>query len=432
MRHHWKFIVSALAGAGIFVACLLPFRALMNYHEEHHLFRWTGYYLCEQWSSWEGIGEFFVSFITQFFYVGWLGAMLMAMLVMGVQVLVWFLLRCVGLRRGYYYPLSILPAYLLFFFAFVPERYRQEPVFREVVEFDYLVRSQQWDAIVNKPESEQINSDLAVWSSNYALAMRGQLSDFLFFYRQTGPQGLFDDGQQKEVLSYFTLSDIFLQLGMVNNAERMAFDLKQYIPHNHKSGRLYRRLAETNLINGNYTIAVKYLKILKSTLFYGRWADTFLEHINDEAYINHAYGQLRELRLTEGRGLISPQKDELLLALVRHHKGNLLAWDYLLAYALLQLSQDKVAHYMQMAQEAGYSHIPRAVQECLLGNRMLNREEQPYIDFEADQNVETITRAFLNILNESRDMGDAQLGVPPLSHTYWYYQLHTIQNHQSP
>ena len=424
--------MALLAGAGIFIACLLPFRALMNYHEEHHLFRWTSFYLHEQWSSWEGIGEFFVSFITQFFYIGWLGAIIMALLVTGVQLFFWFLMTRVGIRNTRFYPLSILPAYLLFFFVFVPERYRQEPVFREVVEYDYLVRSQQWDAIVNKPATEQTVTDLAVLSTNYALAMHGQLPDFLFFYRQTGLQGLFDDGQQEEVLSYFTLSDIFLRLGMVNNAERMAFDLKQYIPHNHKSGRIYRRLAETNLINGNYTIAVKYLKTLKSTLFYGKWANKYLEHINDETYINQAFGQMRGLRLTEGRELISPQKDELLLALVRHNQENKLAWDYLLAYALLQLNQDKVAHYMQLAREAGYGHVPRAVQECLLGNRMLHREEQPPIDFKADDNVETITRAFITILNESRDMNNAQLSEPPFSQTYWYYQFQTIQKRQSP
>ena len=424
--------MSVVAGAGIFIACLLPLRALMNYHEEHHLFRWTGFYLREQWSSWEGIGEFFVSFITQFFYVGWLGAMIMALLVMGVQILTWHLMKRVGLRHRYYYPLSILPAYLLFFFTFVPERYRQEPEFREVVEYDYLVRTRQWDAIVNKPETAQPISDLAVWSTNYALAMRGQLSDFLFFYRQTGLQGLFDDGQQKEVLSYFTLSDIFLQLGMVNNAERMAFDLKQYIPHNHKSGRLYRRLAEANLINGDYMIAVKYLNILKSTLFYGKWADRFLSHICDEAYISQAFSLQRGLRQAEGRVLISPQKDDLLLALVRQNRENMLAWDYLLACALLQLSQDKVARYVQMAREAGYSRVPRAVQECLLGNRMLNREELPHIDFEADRDVETLTRTFLNILNENHSIDNSELSKPPFSQTYWFYQLKTIQKHQSP
>ena len=424
--------MSVAAGAGIFFACFLPLRALMNYHEEHHLFRWTSYYLREQWSSLEGIGEFFVSFVTQFFYVGWLGALLMALLAMGIQGLTWWLMCRLRMCRGWFYPLSFVPVVLLFAFVFIPERYRQEAIFREVVEYDYLVRTQQWDAIVNMPEADHPISDLGLWSTNYALAMRGQLADYLFFYRQTGLHGLLDDGQQEEVLAYFTLSNIFLQLGMVNNAERMAFDAKQYIPHNHKSGRLYRRLAETNIINGNYTIAAKYLRILQSTLFYGQWASDFLDHLNDEDYINKAYGRVRGLRVTEGSELISPHKDELLLALVQHNKDNAQAWEYLLAYGLLQLSQDKVASYMQMALEAGYSHVPRAVQECLVGNRLLHHEEQSHIDFKADEDVEVLTKAFFHTFDEQRDINHPQLSQPPFSQTYWYYHSQMVLTQPEP
>lgn len=431
-RWHWKAIMSVVAAAGIFFACLLPLRALMNYHEEHHLFRWTGYYLREQWSSLEGVVEFFVSFVTQFFYVGWLGALLMALLMLGVQGLTWWLMCRFRVRQGWFYPLSFVPAALLFIFAFIPERYRQEPRFREVVKYDYLVRTQQWDAIVNMPEEEYPISDLGIWSTNYALAMRGQLADYLFFYHQTGLHGLLDDGQQEEVLAYFTLSNIFLQLGMVNNAERMAFDAKQYIPHNHKSGRLYRRLAETNIINGNYTIAAKYLKMLQSTLFYGQWANDFLEHLNDEDYINKAYGRIRELRVTEDKYLISPNKDELLLALVQHNKENAQAWEYLLAYALLQLSQDKVARYMQMALEAGYPHVPRAVQECLLGNRLLHHEENPHVDFKADKDVEVLTKSFFHTLDMTHDVKNPQLSQPPFSQTYWYYHSQIVLSQPEP
>lgn len=264
-------MVTVLVGAGTFVTCLWPLRALMNYHEEHHLFRWTGYYVREQWSSWEGIGEFFVSFVTQFFYVGWLGALVVALTVMAGC----WLLRLVTPRKGVWSMLWLVAVgcwLWLVAWCLVPERYRREAAFREAVELDYLVRTQQWDAIVNRSDSDSPLTDMAVWCTNYALAMRGQLSDFLFFYPQKGVEGLLTDGRQQEPLAYFTLSNIFLQLGMVNNAERMAFDAKQYVPHNHKSGRLYRRLAETNLMNGNTRIAAKYLHYLESTLFYGQWA----------------------------------------------------------------------------------------------------------------------------------------------------------------
>ena len=428
----WKTIISVLVGAVYFIICFFPLRALMNYHEEHHMFRWDSYYLKEQLASWEGAGEYLNSFIMQFFYIGWLGAVIVALLMMGIQGFTWWLMCRVRLSKAWLFPLSFVPCTLLFYYSFVPERYRQEAEFREVIEYDYLVRTQQWKAITNKPETEQPATDLGVWGTNFALAKCGQLSDFMFFFRQLGTNSLFDDGQQKEVLAYYSLSDIFLQLGMVNNAERMAFDAKQYIPQNHKSGRLYRRLAETNLINGNYTIAKKYLRILKSTLFYGQWARRFLEHIDDEEYISKAFAWQRSIRQSSGRELISPDKGELLLSLVQQNKENSLAWDYLLAYALLQRNLDKVARYMQIYQEAGYERVPRAVQECLIGNRLLGKEEHPHIEFKVDENVEMLTEAYFHTIESKQDLNNRELNGPPFSHTYWHYQMQAIQKRQTP
>ena len=335
-RGLWKAILSVLLGTGVFLVCLFPLRALMNYHEEHHLFRWTGYFLREQLSSWDGTLEYVVSFIVQFFYIGWLGAVILALLTVDLQRLIWWGMKKVRLRNGWFYPLSLIPAALLFYYCFVPRQYRTDADFREAVAYDYLVRTHQWEAITDKdtPTTEQ-----GVWSTNYALAMMGRLPDDMHLYRQTGPQGLLTDDQQKEVLSYFSLSDIYLQLGLINHAERMAFNAKQYIPNNHKSGRLYRRLAEANIINGNNVIAAKYLHFLQSTLFYGPWARARLANLGkDEDYINSHYRLLRERRLTQYNNLIPPRKYELMAELVRQNPDNKLAMDYLRAYELIYRS----------------------------------------------------------------------------------------------
>lgn len=422
-------MLSALLGIGIFLVCLFPLRALMNYHEEHHLFRWTGYYFREQLTSWDGFIEFLVSFITQFFYIGWLGAALLALLTIGIQLLTWLIMKKIHLGFSWLYPLSVIPAVVCLYLSLIPERYQTEEAFREVVEYDYLVRTHQWAAIVNKPATEVPATEQGVWCTNYALAMRGELPDYLFFFQQTGPQGLLTDSQQKEVLSYFSLSDIYLQLGLINDAERMAFDAKQYIPESHKSGRLYRRLAETNIINGDYGIAAKYLHFLQSTLFYGKWARNMLAHLGDEAYINQVYRLPRSRRQTENEYLAPPSKDILLLELIKQNPENKLAMDYLLAYELLQLKYNKVAEYMQIAQQQGYDHIPRAVQECIIGNRLLHQEEQPHLEFAVDEEIMTLTRAFFQTMNESKDVNDPVLNSPPFSQTYWHYHTQTVLQH---
>ena len=340
----WKAVLSVLLGAGVFFVCLFPLRALMNYHEEHHLFRWTGYYFREQFSSLDGALEYAASFLIQFFYIGWLGALLLALLTVGVQALLWWLMKKMRLRAAWLYPLSLVAAALLFYYSFVPQRYRTDAAFREAVAYDYLVRTHQWEAITDKTAHDAPATDQGVWSTNYALAMRGLLPDELFNYPQTGPQGLLTDDQQKEVLAYFSLSDIYLQLGLINHAERMAFNAKQYIPDNHKSGRLYRRLAETNIINGNYVIAAKYLNYLRSTLFYGQWARNYLSHLGDEDYINGRYRLLREMRLKQYDQLIPPRKYELMAELVRQNPSNKLAMDYLRAYQQIYRNQALSKH----------------------------------------------------------------------------------------
>ena len=59
---------------------------------------------------------------------------------------------------------------------------------------------------------------------------------------------------------------------MINDAQRFAFEAMEAIPNFRKSGRCLKRLAETNLINGQYEVAAKYLRILSKTLFYKDWA----------------------------------------------------------------------------------------------------------------------------------------------------------------
>lgn len=51
LLNNWKWMMTVLVGIVIFLLCLFPFRALLNYHEETHLFRWTSYYFKEQMTS---------------------------------------------------------------------------------------------------------------------------------------------------------------------------------------------------------------------------------------------------------------------------------------------------------------------------------------------------------------------------------------------
>ena len=335
-KYEWKWILTVLVGIGIFLLCLFPLRALLNYHEESHLFRWTSYYFREQMTSWQGFQEFAVSFIVQFFYVAALGSFILALLVMAFQRLTWWILKKVGRWEWGLYLLSFIPALCLFFYFFIPKDYWNDEKFREVVTYDYLERTHQWQSILKLTKSAAPKTECGIWCTNYALGMTGQL-DQMESYPQCGPEGLLNDALQKPSFALYSMSDIYFQLGSVNEAERIAFNAKQYLPNDHKSGRLYRRLAEANIVNGHYDIAAKYLHFLESTIFYRTFAKRWLSDLGDEAKVDAAYARVRQFRQKEGRWLTSNAKEVMLLQLVETNEDNKLAFNYLVAYRLLQL-----------------------------------------------------------------------------------------------
>ena len=77
------------------------------------------------------------------------------------------------------------------------------------------------------------------------------------------------------------MSNVYLELGMLNMSQRAAFDLMESIPNGNKSGRAMKRLAETALYTGQPELALKYIRLLEQTLFYRKWASSmrrFAEH----------------------------------------------------------------------------------------------------------------------------------------------------------
>jgi len=179
-------------------------------------------------------------------------------------------------------------------------------------------------------------TNCGLWCTNYALAMRGQL-DRMEFYPQAGVEGLLNDAMQTPSLALCSMSDIYFQLGAVNEAERIAFNALQYMADGRKCGRLYRRLAEANLVNGDYTIAARYLHYLESTIYYRSFAKRWLAALGDEKAVDEVYGRFRQLRVKNSKWLVSNAKELLLRQLVEENPNNELALNYLVAYRLLQM-----------------------------------------------------------------------------------------------
>ena len=166
--------------------------------------------------------------------------------------------------------------------------------------------------------------------------MHGMLLEQMANYNQNGIAGLLPDVKE-DATSPLPTAEAFYQLGMINVAQRTVFEAQEAILDFQKSGRCYKRLAQTNIINGQYAVARKYLSALQKTLFYRDWANETLPLLgNEEAIDRHPeYGRLRQSAYKEDFYFSDHVTSEMLKSLYYRHKDNHLAYQYLLAYYML-------------------------------------------------------------------------------------------------
>ncbi|MBO4891033.1 MAG: hypothetical protein J5502_00340 [Prevotella sp.] len=206
----------------------------------------------------------------------------------------------------------------------------------KVMAYDFMACHQQWNRILETVSKEKPNNQIGVTVQNLALAMHGQLADHLFDFNQNGLAGLLPD-VQSDATSPMPTAEAFYQLGMIYVAQRTVYEAQEAILDFQKSGRCYKRLAQTNLINGNYEVARKYLTALQKTLFYRDWANRTLPLLGDEnAIAKHPeYGHLRQWAYKEDFYFSDHVTPEILESLFFSNTDNRLAFDYLRAYYML-------------------------------------------------------------------------------------------------
>ena len=212
----------------------------------------------------------------------------------------------------------------------------------KVMQYDFMACHQQWNRILETVNAEKPNNQIGVTVQNLALAMRGMLLERMFDYHQNSIHGLLPD-VKTDATSPMPTAEAFYQLGMINVAQRTVFEAQEAILDFQKSGRCYKRLAQTNLINGQYEVARKYLMALQKTLFYRDWANETLPLLgNEKAIASHPeYGRLRQCAYNEDFYFSDHVTPEMLESLYYRNTDNRMAYQYLLAYCMLTGDQER-------------------------------------------------------------------------------------------
>ena len=297
-----------------------------------------------------------------------------------------------------------------------------DPLKYNLIEYDFLVRTRQWGKIIEKAERQQPTRPFDVSCVNLALAMQGQLSDRLFDFFQNGAEGLFPSFQ-RDMTSPLPPCETFYWLGMVNDAERYAFEAQEAIPNHRKSGRLTRRIIECNIINGHHEVAMKYLRMLERTVFYQKWAKE-QKAIIKAGKVNEdpVYGRLRSFRQKKQDFLFSDtEMDQMLGLLFVQNYDNRMAFEYLMCYELLQRDLERFNAYYPLGKYAKFNRIPTAYQQALVMQWTQQHGSFEGMPWSIEPATCNMLTQFVNLYMKNQN--DPSLSAPPFGNTFWSYML---------
>jgi len=291
----------------------------------------------------------------------------------------------------------------------------------EVMAYDFNVRMRKWDRVIALADKKSPSSPLSVTCLNLALAKEGLLGERMFNYYQNGIGGLLPDFTRDFTIPMIA-GEVYYHLGFINTAQRYAFEAMEALPDYQKSARGVMRLAETNLINGNYAVAAKYLHLLQKTFYYRGWATKALVTMGDEKLIDQhpEWGMLRRIRTKEDFLFSEGEKDMMLGVLFRQNQTNRMAYEYLMAYTLLNKDLTHFMQYIPLGRTLNYKAIPTSYQEALVYVwEKTNNDPAKEIPFPVTQLTMQRMKAFERV---SPGQSDPNPGLyNEFTNTYWYY-----------
>ncbi|MGD8787180.1 MAG: DUF6057 family protein, partial [Phycisphaerales bacterium] len=199
-----------------------------------------------------------------------------------------------------------------------------------------------------------------------ALYHTGRLPYDLFQFTQT-PHAIFlTHEREPSSMTRLELCDVFIELGQVNMAERMASEILAIKDH---SAIVLEKMAWINIIKGQNQNARIYLNALKKDLIYRSTAEKLLAALDNgftpeqTAYINRIRSCMPKKTYAEiSEGAI----DMMLIELLICNPENQMAFEYLMACYLLTGGVEKINAIIERFPALTKKTIPTLYEEAIL------------------------------------------------------------------
>jgi hypothetical protein len=291
----------------------------------------------------------------------------------------------------------------------------------EIMTYDYFARNERWDDVLKFADKNPPRNYLSLAMVNLSLAKTDQLGNKMFAFNQHGINGLFLSFNREYVTAIMG-NEILYQLGLTNASQEYAFESMETIPNMGKSVRVIKRLAETNMINGQYKVSEKYLKLLEKTIFYRKWAKGSMDMLNNEEKINNDpdLGEKRKFMVRNDYFFHIKNIEAVLNRMVKENPENKMAFEYLMAFYMINKDLRNFINLIPVMEKMQYSRVPVSYQEAIMYIIGLNNEDPmtnspQYVS----QDTKLRMKAYGDIYTA---YPDAQSRLEKrFSGTYWYY-----------
>jgi hypothetical protein len=184
----------------------------------------------------------------------------------------------------------------------------------------------------------------------------------MFCYPQH-PDTLFLIAEERR-LGHWKKFDTFIELGFINLAENALVESLEIFG---ERPILLKRLALTNMVEGNSGAVRVYLGALSKTFFHAEWANNCLMHLQSDPNFatDDRIQQLRNLMVEKDGPFGDYSPEDILLALLEKNRQNRMAFEYLMAWYLLTGQLDKFVQNLNRLDDFDCPEIPRLYEEAI-------------------------------------------------------------------
>ena len=292
---------------------------------------------------------------------------------------------------------------------------REETIYR----LDHLLKKQDWQQIVQIAEKQPFHNQVFVSYVNIALLNQGLLPDKMMNFSQRPEVNEF---WTSSYLPMFLTGESYYHLDMYNAARAYLFMANTQSPLS-ASPFIYLRLAELETVRGNAKAGMKYVQVLKQTLFYREQAEKMEQAIQGSNYRQEIQSKID--RYTENDSFLAK---EMLYNVTCKHKEdpyNRKVLDFLLAKYILANDYKNFLHCIAGLPYSIGNDIPRLYQEFLLMYAYMLGDNTLIKKWGIQQAVVTDFYKYLQI-NQS---GQSEQKIKEelkktFGHSYWFYMQH--------